>query len=145
MHPFLPTPRETNFLLLLGFLTLGAAIYLRQSLSDTEALAALCIGGSPRPACSLYRFLTELSALEFFGVVALFAAALHFWRPEIKLFSVALVATILGLFLGNIGVSAFAAAILVVAFARPVNASKRGKGQSGPPPSTTRASSRTSR
>ncbi len=40
MHPFLPTPRQTNLLLLLAFTTIGVALYLRILVVESDALAA---------------------------------------------------------------------------------------------------------
>jgi divalent metal cation (Fe/Co/Zn/Cd) transporter len=120
MHPFLPTPRQTNFLLLLGFVSIGVGLYLRLQLVGSEPLAAACFAGLARASCELRRFILELYVLEVFGGIALIASAVHFVRPDVATFSVALCAAILGLFLHNVVPSAFAAAILVMSFARPV-------------------------
>jgi len=120
MYPFLPTPRQTNLLLLLAFATIGAALYLRISIVESDILAAACFAGAERASCGLRRLIFELYALEVFGGVALIAATVHFFKPDAMAFGTALCAAILGLFLNNVVPSAFAAAILVMSFARPV-------------------------
>ena len=110
MHPFLPTPRQTNLLLLLAFTTIGVALYLRISVVESDTLATACFAGAERASCGLRRFILELYALEVFGGVALIAAAVHFFKPDAVTFGIALCAAILGLFLDNVVPSAFAAA-----------------------------------
>lgn len=143
MRPFPPSPRQINLLILLGFSALGAALYLRNALLDADALAAACFAGAPRAACTARAVLAELSEMQLFGGVALIAAVLHFARPRLAAFAVALAAAILGLFLGNAGAAAFAAAFLVMAFARVPPAGRRAPAPGAPPPATTPASSRT--
>jgi hypothetical protein len=142
MHPFLPTPRQTNFLLLLGFVLLGVGLYLRLQIVESEPLAAACFNGLARASCGLRRFVLELHALEVFGGIALIAAAVHFVRPDVVAFSVALCAAILGLFLDNVVPSAFAAAILVMGFARPVRGGRPRRARREGPRTTPPASSR---
>jgi hypothetical protein len=142
MHPFLPTPRQTNLLLLLAFTSIGAALYLRLSIVESDTLAAACFAGAGRASCALRRLIVELYALEFFGGVALIAATVHFFRPHALTFGVALCAAILGLFLNNVVPSAFSVAILVMSFARPVQGGRPRPMRRTAKPATPPASSR---
>ncbi len=142
MHPFLPTPRQTNLLLLLAFATIGTALYLRISVVESDTLAAACFAGAERASCGLRRFILELYALEVFGGVALIAATVHFFKPDAMTFGIALCAAILGLFLDNVVPCAFAAAILVMSFARPARGGRPRPAQRGARRATPPASSR---
>ncbi len=142
MRPFLPTPRQTNWLLLLGFGAFAAALHLRQSLLEFEPLIASCASGAPLAACGLRRAVLELSGLQLFGGISLIAAALHFHRPRLVLFAVALCAGAAGLLWGNATAAAAAAALLTLSFARP-QGDRQMPAPPAPPPATTPASSRT--
>jgi hypothetical protein len=54
--------------------------------------------------------------------LALAAAVLNLIRPQLALFAIALMAGGFGIVLYNVALSAFAAALLVLSFARPVPA-----------------------
>lgn len=142
MPPFLPAPRQTNWLILLGFSALAATIYVRHTILEAEALTQICAGGAPLAMCGVRRAILELSALGVFGGVAVILAVLHFARPQTGLFAAALFVTVLGFIWGNPVASAFAAAVLTIAFARP-RASSRRPAPSASPPATTPANSRT--
>lgn len=142
MHPFMPTPRQTNLLLLLAFTSIGTALYLRLSIVESDTLAAACFAGAGRASCGLRRLVLELYALEVFGGVALIAAAVHFIRPDVAAFGIALCAAILGLFLDNVVPSAFAAAALIMSFARPARGGRPRPARRAAPPATPPASSR---
>lgn len=142
MRAFLPTPRQTNWLILLGFGSFVAAIYVRQNILAFEPLIAACSASTPLAACGVRRIVLELSELQLFGGVALVAAVLHFMRPRVIMFSVALCAAAVGLLWGNPSLSALAIALLILAFARPPS-DKRAPAPPTPPPATTPASSRT--
>ena len=145
MHPFLPTPRQTNLLLLIAFTSIGAALYLRLSIVESGTLTAACFAGAGRASCGLRWLILELHALEVFGGVALIAAVVHFFRPDVTVFAIALCAAILGLFLNNVVPSAFAAAVLIMSFARPARGGRPGPPRRAAPPATPPASSRASR
>lgn len=144
MRAFEPTPRQTNFLILLGCAVLGYGLYLRFLVVDAPVLELICAEGPVRAVCSLRKIVTELQALQFFAGLALVSALVHFVRPGLVPFAIGLVAAILGLTVGHAGASAFAAALLIMGFARPLHANR-----SKPMPVVTRqttgpASSRTS-
>jgi hypothetical protein len=125
MRLFLPTPRQTNLVLLLGCAVFGGALYLRHLVIEAPAIEAACASALPRAICGVRRFALELSDMELFGGLALAAAALHFARPRFSLFAGGVVAAIAGLILYNTGPAALAVALLVVSLSRPVHASRR--------------------
>lgn len=143
MRYFLPAPRQTNFLILGGCAAVAFGFYLRYSILGAEPLIAACAAGAPRASCSIRLFIIELSEMQLFGGVALVAAILHFARPRVDMFAVALVASSLGLLLSNTGAAALAVGVLIIAFARPAHASKLPPMQLTPPRTTKPASSRT--
>lgn len=144
MSTFVPSPRQSNLLILLACAALGYGFYLRYAVVEAPALIAACGEGLPRAVCSLRRFVLELADLQFFAGTALLAAVFHFVRPMPAALAVALVATAFGLTIGDVGASAFAAAILIMAFARPARASSSRRAPAGSPQTTGPASSRTS-
>lgn len=145
MRLFVPTPRQTNLLIVAGFAALGAAIYLRYGILESATLNAACEAGAVRAGCGLRRAALELQETQIFGGIALVAAVLHFFRPNVAAFTVALVASVFGLLLFNTAAAAFAVGLLIIAFARPVHASTPTPMPTAPPRTTTPASSETSR
>jgi hypothetical protein len=148
MRPFLPTPRETNVLVVLGCAALGYGLYLRYAVVESQSLEIACAAGLPRAVCHLRRIVIDLSEMEFFGGAALVAAVLHLVRPRVITFAVGLFAAILGLVLSNNVPSAFATALLVIGFARPERPAPANKplpASAASGQTTTPASSRTSR
>lgn len=143
MRPFLPSPRQTNLLIVLGFTLFGAAIYARYTFLESDALAAACLAGSPRAGCGVRRLLTDLSEIHVFGGLALIAAAAHVWRPRVATLICGLAAGIPGLVFGNAEPSSLALALLILGFARPARASTLPPEREMRQPSTTPASSKT--
>ena len=143
MRLFVPTPRQTNFLILLVCASGALAFYLRHSIVEAEPLIAACAAGVPRPSCRLRQFIIELYEMQFFGGIALVAAILHLARPRTGMFTIALIATSFGLILYNAGIAALAAGLLIVAFARPAYASKQAPMRITAPRTTKPANSRT--
>lgn len=118
MRLYLPTPRETNLLILLGFAAFGYALYLRFLVIDAPSIEFACAEGLARAVCTVRRTVIELRDLQFFGGLALVCAALHFIRPRFATLAIGVAAALFGLILRNTGVSALAAAILIMGFAR---------------------------
>jgi hypothetical protein len=119
MRLFTPSPRATNWLLATGFLSLGYAFYLRYLVIEQSAVGLACDAGLDTWLCSSRLVATRLFNHQVFGWAAVGAAALSFVRPSVPLFAIAIVATGFGLVLYNTGLAGFAAAILIVSFARP--------------------------
>jgi hypothetical protein len=120
MARFLPTARQTNWLLTIGFVSLGYALYLRYLVIEQSLVGQACDGGLNTWLCETRLVVTRLFNHDVFGTVALGAALLHLLRPTLVLFAIALVATAFGIVLYNVALSALAAALLITSFARPV-------------------------
>ena len=116
---FLPTARQTNWLLIIGFLALGEALYLRYVAIENSIVSLSCQGGLDTWLCSTFRLSVVLYNHEVFGAITLVAALLNFIRPSIVLFALALAAAACGLVLHNADLSALAAGVLILSLARP--------------------------
>jgi hypothetical protein len=122
-HPlFLPTARQTNWLLIVGFLSLGEALYLRYMAIENTNVALGCQAGLNTWLCSAFRLTIVLFTYDVFGGVALAAALLNLIRPSIVLCSLGLAAACFGIVLHNTDLSALAAAVLILSLARPAPA-----------------------
>jgi hypothetical protein len=125
MRPlFLPTARQLNLLIPLGLLSLGYALYLRYLVVEQTPVGLACEGGLATWLCATRRTVIALFQHWAFGTVAIAAAVLHLIRPTLALFAIALVAGAFGIVLYNVALSALAAAVLILSFARPVSASE---------------------
>jgi hypothetical protein len=119
---FLPTARQTNWLLVIGFLALGEALYLRFMAIENKDVALACHGGLNTWLCSSYRLTIVLFEHQIFGAVALTAAALNLLRPSLVLFGLALAAAGFGIVLHDTDLSGLAAGVLILSLARPAPA-----------------------
>src|SRR3954447_24394038 len=89
---FEPTAREINTLLIVGFLAVGQALYLRYLAIEHAPVSLACQGGLNTWLCSTFRAVIVLYNNTVFGWVALVAALLNLIRPSIVLITVALAA-----------------------------------------------------
>jgi hypothetical protein len=119
---FFPTARQTNWLLIVAFLAVGEALYLRYLAIEYAPVSLACQGGLQSWLCSSFRTVIVLYNHGVFGWVALGAAALNLIRPSIFLMTIAIAAAGFGLVLHNTDVAGFAAALLVLSLARPAPA-----------------------
>ena len=124
MRPFLPSARQTNWLLIVGLLALGEAIYLRYHAIEYAPVSLACQAGLNTWLCSTFRLVIVLYSHSVFGWVALAVAALNLVRPSIVLMSVALAAAGFGLVLHDADLSGLAAALLILSLARPAPAAE---------------------
>jgi hypothetical protein len=115
---FLPTARQTNWLLVIGFLALGEALYLRYLAIEYATVALACQAGLQTWLCTTFRLVIILFNHSAFGWVALAAALLNLLRPSVFLVSIAIAAAAFGLVLHNADLSGLAVALLVVSLAR---------------------------
>jgi hypothetical protein len=115
---FLPTARQTNWLLVIGFLALGEALYLRYLAIEYATVALACQAGLQTWLCTTFRLVIILFNHSAFGWVALVAALLNLLRPSVLLVSIALASAAFGLVLHNADLSGLAVALLVVSLAR---------------------------
>jgi hypothetical protein len=121
---FLPTARQTNWLLVVGFLCLGQALYLRYMALENNTVALACQAGLNSWLCGAFRLTIVLFNHGVFGYAALAVALLNLLRPSIVLISVALAAAAFGVVLHNADLSALAAGLLVLSLARPAPAAE---------------------
>jgi hypothetical protein len=119
---FLPSARQTNWLLVIGFLALGEALYLRYLAIEYATVALACQAGLKTSLCTTFRLVIILFNHAAFGWIALVAAVLNLLRPSIVLTSIALAAAGFGLVLHNADLSGLAVALLTVSLARPAPA-----------------------
>jgi hypothetical protein len=120
--PFRLTPYQVQWLLVVGFVTVGYALYLRYLAVEYSPLALACDAGLQTMMCKSRLVASALFKNSVFGIVALVIAALHFIRPSIVLLTGGLVAAALGIVLYNIALSGLAIGLLILGFARPAPA-----------------------
>ena len=121
---FRPTARQINWLLIVGFLALGEALYLRYLAIEHAPVSLACQGGLKTWLCATFRLTITLYNHSVFGWVALAAALLNLMRPSIVLVAVALAAAAFGLVLHNANLAGLAVALLLLSLARPAPAAE---------------------
>jgi len=120
MHPlFLPTARQTNWLLIVGFLSLGQALYLRYMALENNTVALACQDGLQTWLCTTFRLTIVLFNFGVFGWAALIVAFLNLLRPSVVLVAAALAASAFGVVLHNADLAAVAVGFLILSLARP--------------------------
>ena len=119
---FVPTARQTNWLICIGFLSVGWAMYVRYRALEFAEVSLACQAGLPTWLCGTVRIVNPLSNYDVFGAVALGAAVVHLLRPSLVVLAIALAAAGLGIMLHNPSLSALAAALLILSLARPAPA-----------------------
>jgi hypothetical protein len=121
---FLPTARQTNWLLVIGLLSIGYALYLRYLAIEQSSVGLACDAGLNTWLCLSRKVATSLFNHTVFGIVAMIAALLNLVRPSLVLFAFALIAGGMGIVLYNVATSALAIALLILSFARPAPATE---------------------
>jgi hypothetical protein len=119
---FLPTARQTNWLLIVAFLAVGEGFYVRYMAFENLNVELACQAGLQTWLCSTFRLTLVLFNHEVFGAVALAVALLNLLRPSILLVAVTLAAAGFGIVLHNTDLSALAAGVLILSLARPAPA-----------------------
>jgi hypothetical protein len=117
---FRPSAASLNWVIAIGFLALGYAIYLRYLVIEQTQIGLACDGGLRTWQCLSRTVVSALFENEVFGWISLGAAVLTLIRPVLPLFTISLAASALGIVLHNAGLSGLAAALLIMCFARPV-------------------------
>lgn len=120
--PFRLTPYQVQFLLVVGFVTVGYALYLRYLAVEFSTVALACDAGLQSMLCKSRALATYLFKNSVFGITALIIAALHVMRPSIVLLTLGLIAAGSGIVLYNIALSGIAIGLLILGFARPAPA-----------------------
>src|SRR6195256_6443562 len=101
--PFRLTPYQVQWLLIVGFATVGYALYLRYLAVEFSTVALACDAGLQTLLCKTRILATYLFKNSVFGIVALVIATLHLIRPSIVLLTGGLIAAGFGIVLYNIG------------------------------------------
>jgi hypothetical protein len=120
---FLPTARQINWILVVAFLCVGEALYLRYLAIENSTVSLACQAGLNTWLCGAFRLTIVLFNHQVFGAVALAAALLNLMRPSLALVTVALAAAAFGVVLHNADLSTLAAGVLILSLARPTPAS----------------------
>jgi len=118
MKLFLPSARATNWLLIVGFSSLGYAFYIRYLVIEQTSVGLACQAGIDTWLCFSRRIATALFTNSVFGFAALIVAALNLLRPSLVLFAAGLAAACFGVVLYNIALSALAIGLLMLSLAR---------------------------
>ena len=120
--PFRLTPYQVQWLMVVGFLTVGYALYLRYLAIEFSTVALACDAGLQTMLCQARALATVLYKNSVFGITALIIATLHLIRPSIVLMTGGVIAAGFGIVLYNIELSGIAIGLLFLGFARPAPA-----------------------
>ena len=120
--PFRLSALQVQWLLIVGFVSVGYALYLRYLAIEFSTVALACDAGLRTVLCTSRSVATALFKNNVFGIVALVIATLHVIRPSIVLLTGGLIAAGLGIVLYNIVLSGLAVGLLILGFARPAPA-----------------------
>lgn len=120
--PFRLSPYQVQFLLVVGFATVGYALYIRYLAVEFSTAALACDAGLQSTLCKMRSLATYLFKNSVFGISAVVIAVLHVMRPSIVLLTLGLVAAGFGIVLYNILLSGLAIGLLILGFARPAPA-----------------------
>jgi hypothetical protein len=118
MKLFLPSARQTNGLLIIGFCSIGYALYMRYLTVEQSSVGLACQAGLNTWLCFTRQLTIVLFTYSVFGWFAVIVATLNLLRPTLVLFAIALAAVCCGVVLYNVGLSALAAGLLVLSLAR---------------------------
>ena len=118
MKLFLPSARATNCLLIVGFCSVGYALYLRYLALEQSSVGLACAAGLSTWLCFTRHIAYVLFSHSVFGWAALAVAAVNLLRPSLVLFMVALSIACFGVVLYYTGLSSIAVGLLLLSFAR---------------------------
>ncbi|MBS0247427.1 MAG: hypothetical protein JSR61_12475 [Proteobacteria bacterium] len=115
---FLPSARQTNILLIVGFGALGYALYVRYMGIEQSGVGLACNAGLDTWMCAQRRVLAALFDRSIIGAAAVIVAAVNLLRPTLVVFAVGLAVACIGVVLYNVMLSALAIGVLLLSFAR---------------------------
>jgi hypothetical protein len=118
MKLFLPSARASNWLLIVGFCSIGYALYLRYVALEQSNVGLACAAGLDTWLCFTRHIAYLLFSHSAFGWAALGVAAINLLRPSLVLFALALSFACFGVVLYNAGLSSIAVGLLLLSFAR---------------------------
>ena len=117
--PFRLSPYQVQFLMVVGFVTVGYALYVRYLAIEFSPVALACDAGTQTMLCKARALSTVLFKNSVFGITALVIALLNLMRPSIVLLTGGLIAAGLGIVLYNVVLSGLAIGLFILGFARP--------------------------
>lgn len=115
---FLPSLRQSCWLLTVGIVAVGGALYLRYMVMQVPEKALACQAGLDTWLCLARKVAIDFFQHNVFGAVALGAAVLNLVRPSIVLVTVVLFTAGLGIVLYNVALSSLAVALVPLSLAR---------------------------
>lgn len=118
MKLFLPSARATNLLLIIGFGSVGYALYLRYLVVEQSTVSLACEAGLDTWLCLTRKIVIPLFKYSVIGIAALIVAILNLLRPSLVLTALAIAIAGFGVVLYNIGLSALAIGLLILSLAR---------------------------
>ncbi len=121
-QPFRLTALQVQWILIVGFLTIGYALYLRYMAIELTQVRLECEGGLQTMLCKTRILMTYLFKSNVFGIAAIVIALLHLIRPSIVTLTAGLIAACFGIVLYNVALSGVAIGLLILGFARPAPA-----------------------
>lgn len=121
-HPFRLSALQVQWLLVVGFMTLGYALYLRYQAVESSQVAIACEAGLQTWLCKTRLVTTWLFRHSVLGGTAIVVAVLHVIRPSIVTLTLGLAAAAAGIILYNLVLSGIAVGLLILGFARPAPA-----------------------
>ena len=120
--PFRLSALQVQWLMVVGFATVGYALYLRYLAIENAQVALACDGGLQTWLCKTRLTATWLFRHSVFGVAAVVIAVLHVLRPSIVTLTAGLAAAGAGIVLYNLTLSGLAVGLLILGFSRPAPA-----------------------
>jgi hypothetical protein len=121
-HPFRLSALQVQWLMVVGFMTVGYAIYLRYLAIENSQVALACDAGLQTWLCKTRLTATWLFRNNVFGGAAIVIAVLHVVRPSIVTLTAGLAMAGAGIVLYNVILSGLAVGLLILGFSRPAPA-----------------------
>lgn len=120
--PFRLSPYQVQWILIVGFVSIGYAMYLRYLAIEYSPTALACEAGLQTWLCKTRLATIWLFKHSVFGASAMVVAMLHLIRPSIVLLTIGTVLAGAGIVLYNIDLCGIATGLLLLGFARPAPA-----------------------
>lgn len=120
--PFRVSALQVQWLLVVGFVAVGYALYLRYLAIENSQVALACDAGLQTWLCKTRLTATWLFRHSVFGGAAVVIAVLHVIRPSIVTLTAGLLLAAAGIVLYNVVLSGLAVGLLILGFARPAPA-----------------------
>lgn len=110
--------RQVQWVMLVGFASVGYALYLRYLAVEFSQVALACDNGLNTWLCTARSVATSVFRNSGFGLAALAAGLLNLVHPSVVLLTVGVAAAGFGIVLYNVMLSGLAIGLMLLAFAR---------------------------